>query len=148
MSRIGEGRYGSVYEGVSKASGEKRAIKVLLKVRQPRAEVLREVQHLRELDHPNVIKLYDIYESSKLISLVFEYCEGGTLFAYLVDRHSLDERQCAAIMAQVLSALVCLHEHGITHRDLKPDNLMLKFKEDLSSIKVIDLGISVKGWAD
>ena len=90
-----------------------------------------EVQLLRKLDHPNIIKLYQIYETEKTIYLVTEVCEGGQLFYMVVERKMLTQAQTAMIMRQIFSAIAYLHHHNICHRDLKPENIMLKEKDNI-----------------
>ena len=101
-----------------------------------------EVQLLKKLDHPNIIKLYEVYETEKTIYLVTEVCEGGELFYLIVEKKFLTEAQTAVIMRQIFSAIAYLHEHNICHRDLKPENILLKEKENIRSIKLIDFGIA------
>ncbi|CDW81524.1 protein kinase domain containing protein [Stylonychia lemnae] len=93
-------------------------------------------------DHPNIIKLYEIWEWQSICFLVTEYCEGGELFYFIVQRRFLNEREAALIMKQSFSALKYLHENKISHRDIKPENFLLKYKEDITNMKLIDFGLS------
>ena len=74
--------------------------------------------------------------------LVEECCEGGELFDYILDNDSLDEKEAARIFHQMVSAILYCHKNCICHRDLKPDNFMLANKEEGSTIKLIDFGLS------
>ena len=74
--------------------------------------------------------------------LVLEYCSGGELFHYILERKHLSESEASAIMKQLLSALVYLHSQNISHRDIKPENFMLATKGDPSCVKMIDFGLS------
>lgn len=94
------------------------------------------------MDHPNIIKLYEVYETDKTIYLVTEVCEGGELFYLIVEKKFMTESQTAVIMRQIFSAIAYLHEHNVCHRDLKPENILLKEKENIRSIKLIDFGIA------
>jgi serine/threonine protein kinase len=67
-------------------------------------------------DHPNIIKLYEMWEWQGVCFLVLEYCSGGELFHYILEKKHLNEKEAADIMKQLLSALVYLHKQGIAHR--------------------------------
>jgi len=103
---------------------------------------INEINILRKLDHPNIIKLHEIWEWSECCFLVLEYCQGGELFHFITERKFLSEREAALIMQQLLSALNYLHQNKISHRDIKPENFMLQTKGDPSQIKMIDFGLS------
>lgn len=74
--------------------------------------------------------------------MVTEYCEGGELFYYILEKKNLTEREAAHIMRQSFSALMYLHQNNISHRDIKPENFLLKYKADITNIKMIDFGLS------
>jgi len=101
-----------------------------------------EVKILQALDHPNIIKLYEIWEWNEVCFLVLEYCEGGELFHYIIEKKFLSEEVAAFIMKQLFSALEYLHGKSISHRDIKPENFMLYKKDDMTCIKMIDFGLS------
>ena len=97
--------------------GEKRAVKAISKDRLEDKEAFEhEISILRALDHPNILKLYDIYDFRNVIYLVTEYCEGGELFHHIVKSKHLTEAQAAKIMRQIFSAVSYLHANRITHR--------------------------------
>jgi calcium-dependent protein kinase len=93
------------------------------------------------LDHPNIVKLYEIYQDQKNIYLITEYLEGGELFDLILKTKHFNENIAAKIMKQLLSAVSYCHNKNIVHRDLKPENLLL-CKPDSFEIKVIDFGLS------
>ncbi len=99
-----------------------------------------------KLDHPNVIKLYEIYEDNRYLYLVMEECSGGELFDRIIDRISkqkmFTEKEAAGIFKQLMSAICYCHSAGICHRDLKPENLLFLNSTDESPLKVIDFGLS------
>jgi len=101
-----------------------------------------EVKILQALDHPNIIKLYEIWEWNDVCFLVLEFCEGGELFHYIIEKKYLSEEQSAYIMKQLFLALEYLHSKQISHRDIKPENFMLSKIGDLTCIKMIDFGLS------
>lgn len=145
IKELGSGAYGIVYEGVHKQTGEKRAIKAMNKEQIEDKEALEnELAILKQLDHPNIVKLYEIYEHANNIYLITEQCDGGELFYHITKTKYLTEEQAAKIMRQIFSAVAYLHSNKICHRDLKPENFLLKYPDDDSSIKLIDFGLSRK----
>lgn len=97
---------------------------------------------MQALDHPNIIKLYEIWEWNEVCFLVLEYCQGGELFHYIIEKKYLSEDVAAYIMKQLFAALDYLHSKRISHRDIKPENFMLYKKDDMTCIKMIDFGLS------
>ena len=94
------------------------------------------------LDHPNIIRLFEIWEWNNVCFLVLEYCEGGELFDFILEKKHLNEDVAAYIMKQMFEALNYLHSKQISHRDIKPQNFMLLKKNDLAMVKMIDFGLS------
>ena len=108
--------------------------------------LMREVNLMIKLDHPNIIKLYEYYETEKHIYLIMELCTGGELFDRIVQNTEngiqFTEKQAASLFRQMMSAINYCHKNGIVHRDLKPENLLYLNKNENSPIKVIDFGMS------
>ena len=108
--------------------------------------LMREVNLMIQLDHPNIIKLYEYYEDEKKIYLIMELCTGGELFDTIIKNTEngiqFTEKEAANIFKQMMSAINYCHKNGIVHRDLKPENLLLLNKNKDSPIKVIDFGMS------
>jgi tRNA A-37 threonylcarbamoyl transferase component Bud32 len=104
-----------------------------------------EIEALKSLDHPNIIKLYNVYTTPKRIYIVMELMAGGELFDYVVKKGTLTEAEASAIVRMVTNAMVYMHEQNIIHRDLKPENLLLTHKAngiyDIE-VKIIDFGLS------
>ena len=113
------------------------------------SNLFEEVKILLSLDHPNIVKLYHLYEDKKYYMMVTEYCSGGEMFERIQKNNSFSEKQAASYMKQILSAIVYLHEKGIVHRDLKAENLLFENDDDDAQIKLIDFGVStvIKGKA-
>ncbi|CAK0901681.1 unnamed protein product [Prorocentrum cordatum] len=154
---LGEGASGSTWEAwptdaQGKASpqhsGSKghRAIKKLTKYgasAQEREACRQEVELLKELDHPNICKLYEVFEDAAALYMVMDMCEGGELFDRIVDEELHGEAQAADLFRQIAGALRYCHEtHGIMHRDIKPENVLFTTKEEKSPVKLIDFGIA------
>ena len=104
--------------------------------------VQRELELLRDLDHPNVIKFYECYQDSLSFHFVMEYCSGGELTDRVANKSSITEAETAKIMSKAFSAVNYIHEKGIVHRDIKPDNFLYASKDPDAEIKLIDFGLS------
>lgn len=144
---IGQGSYGKVFKVKNKTTGETRACKQLpIKHINNYEKFMLEINILSKMDHPNIIKLFEVFEDKRYVYLVMEECNGGELFDKIIDKLQNDtiftEREAAKIFKQVMSAVCYCHKEGICHRDLKPENLLLLNKKDDSPIKVIDFGLS------
>ena len=141
--KLGSGGYGAVYLAKNKVSGEKVAIKAMQKSRISDYESFQnEINILRSLDHPNIIKLFETWETDRICFLVTEVCEGGELFYHITKKKHLTEDQASSIMKQSFYALCYLHKNRICHRDIKPENFLLYKEDDSSHIKLIDFGLA------
>ena len=106
------------------------AIKSIDKIKIKRSRrsiqaVLNEIDIMREMDHPNIIKLHEVYESPKYIYMLLDYIDGGELFKAIQNTQNFSEKKAVAIMKKLLGALAYLHKQRVVHRDLKPENLLL-----------------------
>lgn len=101
---------------------------------------------LKGLDHPNIYKLYETWETDRICFLSTEYCRGGELFYYIVKQENkhVTEGEAALVMRQGFSALKYLHENSICHRDIKPENFLLYKEKEPDNIKLIDFGLAKK----
>ena len=106
--------------------------------------IQKEINILKTLDHPNIIKVYEFFKTEKYIYIINELCTGGELFDRIVDVKYFSEIVACNIMRQLLSAVAYCHEKGVIHRDLKPENILIeKIEEknkDFFHIKIIDFG--------
>ncbi|CAD8093543.1 unnamed protein product [Paramecium primaurelia] len=141
---LGQGTYGQVVKAKLKGSKQQRAIKIIPKnkVRNPE-RFRREIEIMRNLDHPNIIKLFETFEDARNVYLVMELCEGGELFDRIIDKGHFSENEAKIIFLQIMQAVNYCHQNGICHRDLKPENFLMLTKADDSPLKVIDFGLSV-----
>ena len=122
-----------------------RAVKVMDKTAIEESEMerfLTEINILKMMDHPNIVKLYEVLQDKKRYYLVTELCTGGELFDKLSKDKLMEEKDAANIMKQLLAAIVYCHSKNVVHRDLKPENLLLESSEENARIKVIDFGTS------
>lgn len=140
---IGVGSFGKVKAAEHVVTGHKVAVKILdrRKIRTLRmdAKIKREIQILKLLRHPHIIKLYEVIETPTHIFLVMEYVSGGELFDYIASRGRLSEDIGRAFMQQIISGVTYCHQHMVVHRDLKPENLLL---DSQSNVKIADFGLS------
>ena len=144
---IGAGGYARCLLVKNKTTGQLYACKELQKNKLNNVASLKsEIQILIKLDHPNIIKLYEIYENDNYIYLVMELCTGGELFDRIIQKteqgKTFTEKEVANIFYQMMSAINYCHSNKIVHRDLKPENLLLATQDENSPIKVIDFGMS------
>ena len=140
---LGQGTFGKVKLGIYIPTQDKVAIKILekerIKDKDDQIRVKREFDMLSKFNHPNVILVNEIFESVDSYYSVMEFCEGGELFNYIVDKKRLSENESSFFYFQIINGLEYIHSLGIVHRDLKPENLLLT-KDHL--LKIIDFGLS------
>lgn len=149
---LGRGATGRVLLATHQTTGQKAAVKVVSKSELHDDDhkkstddaglpygIEREIIIMKLLTHPNVLRLYDVWETSKALYLVLEYVEGGELFDLLVERGPLQEIEAIKYFRQIILGTAYCHALGICHRDLKPENLLL----DASlNVKLADFGMA------
>ena len=101
-----------------------------------------EIDILAQIDHPNVVKLLEVYQDSKSIYMVFELMKGGELTDRIEESGKYNEDQAKGVIKAVVDAMHYCHQHGIVHRDLKPENLLYETVEEESIIKISDFGFA------
>jgi len=143
---IGRGGFSVVREGTHIKTGVKYAIKCISKEQMESEDeiklLLREVQIMKKISHPNVLKLYEVFEDASNFYLVTELVTGKELFDKIVEKGNYTEKDAANIVRQIISAVEYLHENGIAHRDLKPENLLSAGGGEDEVIKIADFGFS------
>lgn len=144
---LGTSSFGEVRKCVNKFTNAVRAWKILNKsYLDDKHEKLRffyEMEIMKMLDHPNILRIYEIYQDHKRYFLITELCTGGELFQEIVKRKKFLEKDAALVIEQILEAISYCHSKGIVHRDLKPENILIDSKNH-NTIKVIDFGTSQK----
>ena len=145
LIKLGEGTYGDVSKCLDQLTNKTVAlkkIKILEENEGIPSTALREISILKELIHPNIVQLLDIYNDTKKLYLVFEYCKTD-LHKFIKEKQSLNITQLSSstvidIMTQILRGISYMHGHRILHRDIKPSNILM----DGSTIKIADFGLS------
>jgi len=146
-NKLGEGTQGVVFIAQRKVDGAARAVKQVLKSSLRQAETkafFKEIDIMKSMDHPNIVKLYDTFEDKKFFFLVMEVCSGGELLDRIIAQ-GFSESQAAIVVKQVLRAVFYMHENDIVHRDLKPENFLLGENGPIAEdnlLKLIDFGIA------
>ena len=150
QSLIGSGAFGKVRLYVDRDSKSfKYAIKTIKKnifKRHSIESIKREVDILRSLDHPNIVKYFETYEDECYLHIVMEYIAGDNLFRVLTDQKGFKftERAISKIITCLLKAVLFLHHNGIIHRDIKPENIVFVEPDNFNALKLIDFGLSIQ----
>ncbi|KAK9367691.1 kinase-like domain-containing protein [Lipomyces kononenkoae] len=144
---IGKGAFATVRKAVDRVTGEVFAVKVIPRRRiMAGLAVKREVDILMRLDHPHIVKLKELYEDRSNVYLVMEYVAGGDLMDYITKYGPMEDNIARIVVKQVLQAVVYVHSAGISHRDIKPDNILLVSEEESDrnsiQVKVSDFGLA------
>ena len=143
---LGKGKFGLVKSAVHKKTGKRVAVKVMSKKEMSIQDVelqRREIEILKMCQHPNIIRLLDIFENQDYIYIVMEALSGGDLFTYLEKRNfTVSERRAKELAHQMATAIYYLHSFGVAHRDLKPENILMDSDGETADLKIVDFGLS------
>uniref|UniRef100_A0A9L0IFC2 Serine/threonine-protein kinase SIK3 n=1 Tax=Equus asinus TaxID=9793 RepID=A0A9L0IFC2_EQUAS len=142
LKTIGKGNFAKVKLARHILTGREVAIKIIDKTQlNPTSlqKLFREVRIMKILNHPNIVKLFEVIETDKTLYLIMEYASGGEVFDYLVAHGRMKEKEARAKFRQIVSAVQYCHQKRIVHRDLKAENLLLD--ADMN-IKIADFGFS------
>ncbi|KXS22109.1 protein serine/threonine kinase [Gonapodya prolifera JEL478] len=142
IEKLGEGTYGIVYKAQNRENGE---IVALKRIRLDNEEegvpctAIREISLLKELKHPNIVRLYDVIHTEKKLTLVFEYLDSDLKKFLDMYGGEIDPNLIKQLMYQLLKGIAFCHDHRVLHRDLKPQNLLINKKGEL---KLGDFGLA------
>ncbi|KAL7318455.1 hypothetical protein PS15m_001698 [Mucor circinelloides] len=143
LQTLGEGEFGKVKLGIHIETGQEVAIKLIKKEGSGSDtrinKVEREISVLKTLNHPYIVKLYNVVETEKYIGIILEYASGGELFEYILAHRYLKEKDAKRFFAQLISSVQYMHKRKIVHRDLKLENLLL---DKNRNIIVTDFGFA------
>ncbi|KAF6161111.1 hypothetical protein GIB67_007752 [Kingdonia uniflora] len=143
--QIGSGSFSTVWHARHRVSGMEVAIKEIGMDRLSKKlqeSLYSEIVILRQINHPNIIRLHDIIEVPGRIHLVLEYCRGGDLSMYVQRHGRVPETTAKHFMQQLAAGLKILRENNIVHRDLKPQNLLLTTNDKHCVLKIADFGFA------
>ena len=148
ISKLGDGSYGVVYLAVNIITKQNMAMKKIKKVKENEIddmEIKNEINILKKLDHPNIVKIIEFYSAPKAYYIITDFCSCGELYNQIKNQYS--ENQLAVLFYQVLSGLYYLHSNNIVHRDLKLENILISeiekdkvTNEKYFWVKIIDFG--------
>jgi len=151
----GTGAFGTVRKAKNRCTGQTVAIKQLDKKQVDILVLSNEIAINMDMDHPNIVRMYDTFQDARYVWIALEVCDGGELFDIIIDQGSCTESESSVIMEQIFRAINYLHNHSVAHRDLKPENFLLAKKGKKkgcsggvplmdNTLKVIDFGIAKK----
>jgi calcium-dependent protein kinase len=144
---IGEGGYGQVREVIEKSTGCRRAAKSVQIKFLKKTEIdniFEEVKILKSLDHPGIIKIFQVYREANSVHIITELCTGGELFDKITKHKRLSENIVAKYMFDIVSTVKYINEAGVIHRDLKPDNILFEDQSNSARLKIIDFGTAME----
>ncbi|XP_033096760.1 serine/threonine-protein kinase SIK2-like [Anneissia japonica] len=139
---LGKGNFAVVKLARHRITKSQVAIKIIDKTKLDECnlkKVYREVQIMKSLNHPHVLKLYQVMETKNMLYLVTEYAQNGEMFDYLDNHGRMSEKEAGKKFWQIVSAVDYCHKHNIVHRDLKAENLLL---DSNMNVKIADFGFS------
>ena len=144
LSEIGTGTFSKVAKAFHIITEKEVAVKILQKDKIKDdidiERILREMEILKKLIHPNICQLYETYSTVHNFYLMMEHITGGDLFDFITNNNYLSEKQSCKFFRQLISVIEYLNELGISHRDIKPENILLD--NEHQNIKLIDFGLS------
>lgn len=152
LERIGQGAYGEIYKVRSLKFNQIFAGKVVFSRNKDEKSVnrawdvfLSETNALLRLDHPNIIRIYDRFRNEDTFIIILEYCSGGSLWDYIQKNGPVRREYLSVIICDLCEAVSFAHCHGVAHRDIKPQNVLI---DDFGRVKLADFGISILNQDD
>ncbi|OEL29166.1 Serine/threonine-protein kinase ATG1a [Dichanthelium oligosanthes] len=145
---VGQGSFAKVFRAAHRRTGARVAVKAIDRRRVDRldkrahAGILKEREILKSIDHPNILRLIDTIDTTDMMYLILEYCDGGDLDAFLQKHGRLPVATAKDLMRQLAEGLKVLRERNIVHRDLKPQNLLLSMNDGAIILKIGDFGFA------
>jgi serine/threonine protein kinase len=139
---IGTGGFSVVKRAVNRKTLEAAAVKIVKQAHAQGSILEREIEIMKKVgNHPNILTLHDVFQTKKNVYLVMELAEGGEVFDHIVKHGQYSERDASIVAKQIVEAVKYLHDHGVAHRDLKPQNLLCGAGGP-TDIRIADFGLS------
>jgi serine/threonine protein kinase len=143
---LGEGGFAKVRKCTRKLDGSEVVMKVFQKFKltteEKRKSVMREIEIMKCIKHPSIIRIIDFYETNDSINIIMEYFSKSSLANYARTHRPLSDNSLKTIIRQIAEAVAYLHSMKIAHRDIKPENVLIN---EEGEIKLIDMGLSMMG---
>lgn len=144
---IGKGNYATVYLSRDLENNERYAVKqinkeVVYKSSRGPSAVISEIEIMRKINHPMIVKLFRVYENENYVSLVLDYVEAGSLYTRIQKLEKFSEEDSAKFIKNLLEVLYYLHSMNIVHRDLKPENILMVSNANNFEFKLCDFGLA------
>nr|XP_027201281.1 calcium-dependent protein kinase 3-like [Dermatophagoides pteronyssinus] len=145
---VGTGSFGTVYVVRELVSGKLRVCKCISKAKAlvAASQIEIEISAMKALNHPNILKIFDVFEDAKHVYLILEHCSGGELYKRITQsgKHGcvLAEGEVRGLMKQIFQALAYMHSKKVLHKDLKPENILFNDRTTRERISIIDFGLS------
>ena len=143
VKKLGEGSFGEVWQVRHKILGKDFAMKIIEKSPYSNTnQIINEIKILKQLDHPNILKILEFHLTNDKFYIITDYCKDGELFNEIDKKTRFTEEETSFIIYQILSAVRYCHKMRILHRDIKPENIMIMGRESngLLHVKLIDFG--------
>lgn len=142
ISKLGRGAFSTVYKVFNRHDRHAYAAKIISKKRisseSDRTFFQREINALAFIRHPGIVQLHDFFEDDLNYYLITDFCSGGELYNYIIEKKQIDEPTAAVIFKQIVVAVSYCHSYGIAHRDLKPENILI---DKFPLVRVSDFGL-------
>jgi protein serine kinase H len=142
VEELGRGTFSTVYKAVHRTTLESFAIKCIEIEEDRKQAIAREVSILSRLHHKNIVTLFEVHLHGNMIFLVTELASEGELFRCILQQGEYPEETSRKMVSQILRAVSYLHAHGIAHRDLKPQNILITTREGKQRLLLADFGLS------
>ncbi|KAJ8662607.1 hypothetical protein O0I10_001569 [Lichtheimia ornata] len=141
---LGVGSFAVVKECIRRSDNRPFALKIILKKAIAGKEHMldSELDILKSVEHPNIVSMVYLSETTESVYIVMELASGGELFQQLLQKGSYTEKDASNLVRQMLQGLAYLHDQDIVHRDIKPENLLFDTKEEGATLKITDFGLS------